>query len=82
MIKDTIKTMHALLDALKKDLHKAEKGNKAASQRIRTGSIKLGKIAKVYRKESVLAEKKGSFKKTKPSKKKPEAKKVKGKKRR
>jgi len=63
-LKDTIKQMHHLLAAISKDLVKAErKKNKAASQRVRTGSIKLAKVAKKYRKESVAEEKKGGKKK-------------------
>ncbi|MBN1915315.1 MAG: histone [Parachlamydiales bacterium] len=69
-LKDVIKTMHHLLGHLVKDLTKAEGGNKAASQRVRTGSIKLEKVAKQYRKESVSAEKKGLFKKMKVTGKK------------
>jgi hypothetical protein len=65
---DTIKEMRALLAALTTDLEKAANGNKAASQRVRTGTIKLEKNAKRYRKESIKAEKSGSFKK--PSAKK------------
>lgn len=57
-LKETVKTMHSLIENIVKDLKKAEKGNKAASQRVRTGSIKLAKISKVYRKESVTEEKK------------------------
>ena len=57
-LKETVKDMHSLLEHLVHNLRKAEKGNKAASQRVRTGSIKLSKIAKVYRKESVQEEKK------------------------
>jgi hypothetical protein len=60
---DTIKEMRALLAALTTDLEKAANGNKAASQRVRTGTIKLEKSAKRYRKESIKAEKSGSFKK-------------------
>lgn len=66
-LKVTVKSMHTLLSALKRDLEKAEKGNKAASQRVRTGTIKLGKLSKKYRKESVSAEKKGLVKKPKKS---------------
>lgn len=55
---DTIKSLRNLLDQVCLDLNKAsEKGNKAASQRVRTGTIRLEKIAKLYRKESVKAEK-------------------------
>ena len=65
-LKDTIKQMHNLLAALSKDLIKAErKKNKAASQRVRTGSIKFAKIAKRFRKESVAEEKRGGYKKKK-----------------
>ena len=69
-LKDTVKTMHTLISALKRDLDKAERGNKAASQRVRTTSIKLEKLAKKYRKESVHAEKKGLVKKKPAAKRK------------
>ena len=62
-LKDTMKNLFSLLEGLINDLNKSEKGNKAASQRVRTGSIKLEKVAKKYRKESIAAEKKGTFKK-------------------
>ena len=58
-LKESIKKMNQLLEEIMKDMNKAEKGNKAASQRVRTGSIKLEKVAKLYRKESVAAEKGG-----------------------
>lgn len=51
------KRMRDLLTHITQDLSKAEGGNKAASQRVRTGTVKLEKIAKGYRKESVLEEK-------------------------
>ena len=73
-LKDTVSSIHTLLSALKRDLEKSERGNKAASQRVRTGSIKLEKLAKKYRKESVAAEK--GKKKKKPVKKKVAKKKV------
>lgn len=80
-LQNTIKTMHGMLDVITKDLTKAEKGNKAAAQRVRTGSIKFAKVAKIYRKESIHAKstktksakkstKKVSKKTTKKSKKK------------
>ncbi len=59
----TMKRMHAMLTGLAKDLMKAEKGNKAASQRVRTGSIKFSKLAKCYRKDSVKSAKKAGKKK-------------------
>lgn len=64
-LKDTSKQLKTILDSVNSDLEKADKGNKAAAQRVRTGTIKLEKVAKVYRKESVKAEKSGSFKKPK-----------------
>jgi hypothetical protein len=59
---ETVKEMRELLAAISIDLEKASGGNKAASQRVRTGTIKLEKSAKRYRKESIKAEK-GSVKK-------------------
>lgn len=56
-LKDTIKNMNDLLASIQQNLAKAEKGNKAAAQRVRTETIQLGKIAKNYRKESVKAAK-------------------------
>jgi hypothetical protein len=58
-LKDTVAMLKKLLGELCRDLEKAASGNKAASQRVRTGTIKLDKTAKIYRKESVAAEKKG-----------------------
>jgi len=56
-LKDTVKRMHTLLEDLSKDLQKAsEKGNKTASQRVRTNSIKFSKLSKQYRRESVDSE--------------------------
>lgn len=56
-LKDTVHRMKEHLAHISKDLEKAGKGNKAASQRVRTGTIKFAKIAKTFRKESVMAEK-------------------------
>lgn len=64
-LKDTTKKMSELLESMQLNLTKAEKGNKAAAQRVRTESIKFGKIAKVYRKESIKAEKSGLMKRNK-----------------
>lgn len=69
-LKDTIRKMEGMLMDLAMDLRKAsEKGNRAAAQRVRTGTIKLAKLSKQYRKESVAAEKKGGGKKRKKAKK-------------
>lgn len=67
-VRDTTKSLRDLLDQVCGDLEKAEKGNKAASQRVRTGTIKLEKMAKAYRKESVQAEKGSSSRKPKGKK--------------
>jgi len=78
---DTVKRMRELLAAISVDLEKAVGGNKAASQRVRTATIRLEKIAKNYRKESIASEKQGGKKKkaAKPAAKKakPAAKKAK-----
>lgn len=69
-LKDTVKKMERMLMDLAVDLKKAsEKGNRAASQRVRTGTIKFAKLSKQYRKESVAADKKGSGTKLKKAKK-------------
>src|SRR5271166_6189972 len=71
--KDTIKHMRDLLASIQTDLEKAEGGNKAASQRVRTGTVKLEKVAKLYRKESIKTEK-GTKGTRKPAKKAAKAK--------
>jgi DNA-binding protein H-NS len=58
-LKDTVKKMHALLNEISSDLTKSERGVKAASQRVRTGTIKFAKLAKQYRKESMNSERGG-----------------------
>lgn len=57
-LKDTMHTMKKLLTEIHHDLEKVDGGNKAASQRVRTGSIRFAKAAKHFRKESIAAEKK------------------------
>jgi hypothetical protein len=68
-LKDTFKNMRELLSNITSDLEKSENGNKAASQRVRTGTVKLEKVAKLYRKESISSEKKNKGQK-KPAAKK------------
>lgn len=58
-LKDTCKNLRSLLECVQEDLGKAEAGNKAAAQRVRTCTIKLEKVAKLFRKESVKADKSG-----------------------
>jgi hypothetical protein len=69
-LKDTCKTMKSLLDCIQDDIEKAEAGNKAAAQRVRTCSIKFEKAAKLYRKESIKADKSGVMDKAKAAKRK------------
>lgn len=66
-IKETYNDLRDLLSHIASDLDKSENGNKAASQRVRTGTVKLEKVAKLFRKESIAAEKKTKGQK-KPSK--------------
>lgn len=72
-LKDTYKHLKDLLANITVDLDKSENGNKAASQRVRTGTVKLEKVAKAFRKESILHEKKtkGQKKTTKSASKAP-----------
>jgi hypothetical protein len=72
-LKDTFKNLRELLSNITSDLEKSENGNKAASQRVRTGTVKLEKVAKLFRKESIAAEKKTKGQK-KPAKAAPKAK--------
>lgn len=85
-LKNTVKDVHHLLARITHDLQKSERGNKAAAQRVRTSTIKLEKLAKLYRKESIAEEKKSkgkrpakasAKKKAAPAKKKKVAGKVK-----
>jgi hypothetical protein len=68
-INKTINEMRELLGQITSDLEKSHNGNKAASQRVRTGTVKLEKVAKAYRKESIQHEKKtkGHKKTAKPA---------------
>lgn len=66
-LQTTIKSMKQLLSGLSVDLEKADGGNKAASQRVRTGTVRLEKVAKLYRKESIQWEKNPAARKRKAS---------------
>lgn len=68
-LNETTKQMREVLSNISVDLEKAAAGNKAAAQRVRTGTIKLEKTAKNYRRESINAEKSGSFPKRASQKK-------------
>lgn len=69
-LKETVKHLRDLLAHITQDLEKADNGNKAASQRVRTGTVRLEKVAKLYRKESIKSEKATKGQK-KPAKKAP-----------
>ena len=56
-LSQTVNEMRNLLAGIQSDLEKAVGGNKAASQRVRTGTVSLEKVAKRYRKESIVTEK-------------------------
>ena len=62
-LKDTMHHLGNLLTAMTQDLTKVNRGNKTAAQRVRVGTIQLGKLGKVFRKESVEAERNGRLKK-------------------
>ena len=61
-VKDTTNVMREHLINLCHDLEKAAEGNRAAAQRVRTESIKFAKTAKIYRQETIDAEKVGTKK--------------------
>ena len=61
-LKETTNLMRQHLSDLCHDLEKAAEGNRAAAQRVRTGSIKFSKIAKIYRKETIDVERAGTKK--------------------
>lgn len=66
-LQSTIAQMKDLLGNITQDLQKAENGNKAASQRVRTMTVRMEKVAKNYRKESISSEKQNKGRK--PAKK-------------
>ena len=67
---ETFGKLENLLQSLAKDLLKATRGNKSAAQRVRVGTIKLEKVGKLFRKESVDAERKEKTRKRKTKKRK------------
>ena len=62
-LKRLIEELRKLMNQMIGDLEKTERGNKTAAQRVRTHSIQFGKAAKLFRKESLVAERKGLLKK-------------------
>lgn len=71
-LKETMQHLDHILAGVAKDLTKVNRGNKSAAQRVRVGTIKLERVAKLFRRESVAAEKGGKLRKLKikPKKKK------------
>ena len=59
----SVDQLKRLLIEISHDLEKSGRGNKAASQRVRTNTIKFAKVAKMYRKESVAEGRKGGKRK-------------------
>lgn len=69
-LSETMDKLEDLLTTLMKDLGKVTKGNRSAAQRVRVGTIRLEKVGKQFRKESVDAEKTGKLRKAKKKLKK------------
>ncbi len=65
---DTVGKLEYILTHLTKDLIKVGRGNKSAAQRVRVATVHLEKIGKLFRKESVDAEKGTNKKKAKKRK--------------
>lgn len=57
-LSETMSKLEHLLSNLAKDLMKVARGNKSAAQRVRVGTLRLEKVGKQFRKESVAAAKK------------------------
>ena len=66
-LSETMGKLEGLLTCLAKDLSKVARGNRAAAQRVRVGTLHLEKVGKQFRKESVAAARKPK-KKTKKRK--------------
>jgi len=69
-LSETMGKLENLLTNLVKDLSKVTKGNRSAAQRVRVGTIRMEKVARQFRKESVDAEKTGKLRKPKKKAKK------------
>ncbi|MEC8306873.1 MAG: histone [Chlamydiota bacterium] len=69
-LKQTTAAMGILLQEILEDLEKGSRGNQAACQRVRTGTVALAKVAKQYRAESMKNLKRlNTLKKKAPAKK-------------
>lgn len=69
-LKETMHQLDLLLMNVVKDLMKVHRGNKSAAQRVRVDTIKLERVAKVFRRESLAAERGGRMRKLKVRSKK------------
>jgi hypothetical protein len=69
-LSEMVGQLEDLLTSLAKDLMKVGKGNKSASQRVRVATLKLEKVGKRFRKESVNIEKGGKPRRSKKKAKK------------
>lgn len=69
-LNETMTKLEHILHGVTKDLSKVGRGNRAAAQRVRVGTLRLEKIGKLFRKESIAAEKTGKLKKKKQKKRK------------
>lgn len=58
---ETLGLLEDLLQDLGKDLPKVFRGNQSAAQRVRVGTLRLEKLGKLFRKESVAAQKGGKL---------------------
>lgn len=69
-LSETMSKLENLLVGVVKDLGKVGRGNRAAAQRVRVGTLNLEKVGKLFRKESVAAEKGSKSRKKKAKKRK------------
>ena len=56
-LSDVVDQLTHLLQSISRDIPKVVRGNKTAAQRVRTATIRLEKVGKLFRKESLRAEK-------------------------
>ncbi len=59
-LQDTLQRLQLLIEAVAKDLSKVSRGNRSAAQRVRVGTILLQKVGRLFRKESLHAERRSS----------------------
>lgn len=64
-LNDTMQRLHHLIGQIAKDLVKVSRGNHSAAQRVRVWTLHLQKLGKLFRKESLTAEKRGYLKRRK-----------------